>query len=146
MQYRLRTLLIVFASSLPLLSLSQDKADHSEQLIGEWDIIAMTYKGRFITVEGTGIRPLGRMNFENGTWTWTTPGLNDTVSMSRSYRIVRPGEIDFIGEGAESTSKALYELKGDGLRILWRQDRERPADFDALKNTQLTLYELQKVK
>jgi hypothetical protein len=139
MRFRLRTLLIVLVTMLASLVLGQDKLDAGKALYGEWEIVEMVFKGR-MQQNKTGL--LGWIRFGERGFSIAKEDRQYIVEHMCSFN-GRNVDITIAGK----VLQVLIEHKDDNLRIVWRNDYgERPKDFDAMKDSRLTLYVLKKVK
>jgi hypothetical protein len=161
-RFRLRTLLIHVVAAIILAfsalpALAQEKDDPGKGLYGEWVIVEMIHKCSVQDFRG---KPGGWFVFEPGGFIRLLDA-EQRDEMMRNERIkkratrpciIGPREIDIdYGELSGGTPgltlKALYELKDGKLRIIWCGEYgTRPTDFEALKDAQLTLFVLKKLK
>jgi hypothetical protein len=160
MRYLLRTLLIVVATLSTLPAVAQEKADPTEALYGEWEIVEMIFHA---TVQDFGSRPGGWFIFDKDGVICIPSVITDAKTLESFKRTkgtknglrhaitVRPGELDthyWFSPTSNYTLLAKYELADGKLRIIeGSTPNERPTDFDeAIKDRRLTYYGLKKVK
>ncbi|WP_254510800.1 hypothetical protein [Anatilimnocola floriformis] len=132
------TLTLTLGLLLPSLGLAQEKFE-GEELFGEWEVVQMVFKGKRQAPE----KGKEHIKFERG-------GISLSYGGARAYAPIkctfRPGEFDITAEPfAKFDIKAKYEIEGNRLRVIWREEGERPTDFDALKDKGLTLRVLERV-
>jgi len=113
-------------------------------LAGEWEIVEMIFRGKVQDFSG-----------KPGGWIWFRKGEFAIAYSTREGPAtrpctIRPREIDIQPDPFarnERVIKAHYDLQGESLRIVWRDDYgDRPMSFDAQKDSHLTLYVLKKSK
>jgi hypothetical protein len=121
------------------------KAGPGDALVGEWEVLEMIDKGKVIDLKG---KP-ELMKLKNGRIEfWNHEG--ERVTFQRCTVNAREIAINVTPPlpNDEVIWRLLYELKDCKLRIAYYEDfdKPRPSDFDALKDKQLVLCVLKKVR
>src|SRR5262245_22930848 len=105
------------------------EVDPAAALAGEWQIVEMIFHGKVQDFKG-----------KPGGWIWFRKGEFAIAYSTREGPVKRPctirsGEIDIQPEPSDRNGrviKALYDLQGESLRLVWRDDYgDRPTSFDA---------------
>jgi hypothetical protein len=161
MRYRLRTLLILLQLAITSVAMEQNTPDSAAALEGDWQVIEMVYR---TTVQDLKGGPGGWFIFGKGGVIIFLSADTDAKTLEFSKRVngvgnpiryavdIRAREMDiwfkFPWSKEATLTKAIYELRDDKLRIVWRDgEGERPTDFDEVyKDKTLTLYVCKRVK
>lgn len=128
--------------SLEVLNRNEVIADRAA-LAGLWEVFEVTSRGKVQDFRG---KPAAHVRFDQAYWLeWPADGRPDSGG---EFRMVRPGEfnIDTTGvPGFTAPTKWRYQLRnGELWMIRSKTPGERPIDFDAASDPDLTLYRLRK--
>jgi hypothetical protein len=130
--------------SLEVLNRNEVIADEAA-LGGRWEVLEITSNGKVESFRG---KPAAQFGFYGRYWSERGPG--DRLGSDGEYTIVRPGEINIDTTsvpGFITPTKWRYKLqRGKLWMIRSTKPGDRPIDFDASSDPNLTLYELRKVE
>jgi len=122
----------------------ESEEDLAADILGDWDIVGMVHRGE---VSGPDHVIHYTLRIEKDKWI-VKPKDYDARGIEFNWRIKAgkgSGDFDLIGK--TGVHLARYELKDGVLKIIVaRSEKPRPADFDAEKNADVTLYILSKPK
>ena len=131
--------------SLEVLNRNEAVADEAA-LGGHWEVMKLTSSGKTEDFYG---KPAGRMCFFGDGW-WREYGPDDRSLGDGECKVVRPGELNVdtkSAPGVTVTTKWRYKLVGGKLwMVRSKKPGDRPGDFDAENDPDLTLYLLRKLE
>lgn len=114
-------------------------------LAGRWEVLEITSNGKVQDFRG---KPAAQFGFHEG-W-WSEQGPDGRSGSDGECMIVRPGEINIDTTGVPgftAPTKWRYKLESGKLwMIRSKKPGDRPGDFDAANDPDLTLYLLRKLE
>jgi uncharacterized protein (TIGR03067 family) len=142
--------LILLSLCVPSLLLADDAPKEDKGLEGEWELKTLVNNGKDLRKEfSKGTDKKMRLIFKDDSLTIKVDSIESTKKVLIDSGKT-PKTLDFIAkddEGNEHSTLAIYEVKGDGLRICFaRPDKDRPKEFTGKEGTGYSLWTLQEIK